>query len=209
MPECSIGLVPDVGGSFLLTQRSKYLGIFLGTTGTHMNALDSIFVGFADYMIDEKHWDVVKKEIIKTSSLMSIEKFMKPPKKSRLEDWLPMINEVFSEPSISEVLKKIVGHSELKDSAHRLILASPLSVVVTFLMLQMPEVSRSVCSALEVEYRYTARAQEFTDFQEGIRAMIVDKDKQPAWKHANLDIVKESEALSLLQPLPKGLGLKF
>ena len=51
MPECSIGLVPDVGGSYLLTRKSKKLGIYLGISGQHMKADDAIFTDFADFYI--------------------------------------------------------------------------------------------------------------------------------------------------------------
>ena len=76
-------------------------------------------------------------------------------------------------------------------------------------MLRIPEISQSVKSALKTEYRYTARAQEFTDFQEGIRAMVVDKDRNPIWKHSSLEAVTEEEALCLLKPLSSHLELRL
>ena len=54
MPECSIGLVPDVGGSFLLAKLPGNIGTFLGTTGKRMSASDAIYCGFADYFVPEK-----------------------------------------------------------------------------------------------------------------------------------------------------------
>ena len=68
-------------------------------------------------------------------------------------------------------------------------------------MLKMPEVSKNVESALGIEYRYTSRAQEETDFLEGIRAMVIDKDKAPQWKHKSLSEVKVAEVAALLLPL--------
>ena len=76
-------------------------------------------------------------------------------------------------------------------------------------MLRIPEVSQSVKQALEIEYRYTARAQEFTDFQEGIRAMVVDKDRKPIWKYSSLEAVPKEEVFSLLKPLDNSLGLRL
>ena len=49
--------------------------------------------------------------------------------------------------------------------------------------------------------RYTSRAQEETDFLEGIRAMVIDKDKTPQWTHKSLSEVKTSEVTALLMPL--------
>ena len=46
MPECAVGLVPDVGGSLLLARAPGHLGEYLGVTGTRMNASDAILAGF-------------------------------------------------------------------------------------------------------------------------------------------------------------------
>ena len=68
-------------------------------------------------------------------------------------------------------------------------------------MLKMPEVAKDVEAALGIEYRYTSRAQEETDFLEGIRAMVIDKDRTPQWKHKSLSEVKIEEIAALLAPL--------
>ena len=61
MPECSIGLVPDVGGSFLLAKLPGNIGTFLGVTGKRMKASDAIYCGFADYFIPETKWKDLRK----------------------------------------------------------------------------------------------------------------------------------------------------
>ena len=75
MPECGIGLVPDVGGSFLLTRKSKELGIYLGITGSHMKADDAIFTNFADFFVEEKYWEEAKSKLIKTGDTTFLNKF--------------------------------------------------------------------------------------------------------------------------------------
>ena len=62
MPECGIGLVPDVGGSLLLARAPGRTGEYLGTIGHRMNAADAIYAGFADYYLPEQAWP----ELIKT-----------------------------------------------------------------------------------------------------------------------------------------------
>ena len=76
-------------------------------------------------------------------------------------------------------------------------------------MLQMPEISCSVKDALKIEYRVTSRAQEFADFQEGIRAMIIDKDKSPLWKYPKIDQVPIEKVFDLLKPLSFSNELKI
>ena len=92
-------------------------------------------------------------------------------------------------------------YSQLAIGLNNLKRNSPLSVAFTYSMLKMPEVSRDIESALGIEYRYTSRAQEETDFLEGSRAMVIDKDKTPQWTHKSLSEVKTSEVTALLMPL--------
>ena len=209
MPECGIGLVPDVGGSFLLTQRSINLGIYLGTTCSHMDASDAIFANFADYFILEEKWPYIKHQIIETGDLSILNVQNKKPPTSYLSRNLDIIEEVFSEKNLISLVKRMEQFPELASSFERLKKASPLSILVTLHMLRMPEILQSVKKALEIEYRYTARAQELTDFQEGIRAMVVDKDRKPIWKHSSFDTVTEEEALCLLKPLDNSLDLRL
>ncbi len=209
MPECGIGLVPDVGGSFLLTRKSTNLGIYLGITCSHMDASDAIFAGFADHLIPEEKWEEVKRKLIQTGDPSCLANFDEKPPPSYLARNFNIIEEVFSEEKPSSLINKMGHFSQLESGLARLKKASPLSVLVTLHMLRIPEVSQSVKQALEIEYRYTARAQEFTDFQEGIRAMVVDKDRKPIWKYSSLEAVPKEEVLSLLKPLDNSLGLRL
>ncbi len=201
MPECGIGLVPDVGGSYLLTQRSVSLGIYLGTTGSQMDANDAIFTKFADYFILEEHWPKIKQQIIQTGDLDILEDLNEKLSPSFLSQNFDKIEKVFSEKNPLFLMDQMMHFPELAKGLERLNKASPLSVLVTLYMLRMPEISQSVKNALEIEYRYTARAQELTDFQEGIRAMVIDKDRNPMWKHSSIEAVTKEEALCLLRPL--------
>ena len=71
------------------------------------------------------------------------------------------------------------------------------------------KISYSVKDALKIEYRVTSRAQEFADFQEGIRAMIIDKDKSPLWKYPKIDQVPIKKVFDLLKPLSFSNELKI
>ena len=209
MPECGIGLVPDVGGSFLLCQKSINLGIYLGTTCSQMDAHDSIFAGFADYFVPEDRWEKAKCQLIETGDPDFFKGLDVSLSESDLSKNLVLIEEVFAESDHESVIEKMSKYAELKSALRRLKKASPLSIFVTTKMLRMPEIASSVKSALEIEYRYTARAQEFSDFQEGIRAVVIDKDKNPNWKHLSLDSVSQEEGLWFLTPLDSKLELRF
>ena len=94
-------------------------------------------------------------------------------------------------------------------SLKKMLSASPLSVLTSYHMLQMPEIFLSVKEALKIEYRFTSRAQEYTDFQEGIRSMIIDKDRNPIWKYSNIEEVPIQEVFDLLKPLSSSSELKI
>ena len=101
MPECSIGLVPDVGGSYLLTRKSKKLGIYLGISGQHMKADDAIFTDFADFNISEKYWNEIKLQLIKTGDTSILFVFQRKNLKSCLKENLQIIEKVFSQTKLN------------------------------------------------------------------------------------------------------------
>ena len=66
-------------------------------------------------------------------------------------------------------------------------------------MLKMEKVRNNISDALDTEYNFTARSQEFGDFQEGIRAAVIDKDRKPLWKHKNLGDVSDKDLKPFFQ----------
>ena len=209
MPECSIGLVPDVGGSYLLTRKSKKLGIYLGISGQHMKADDAIFTDFADFNISEKYWNEIKLQLIKTGDTSILFEFQRKNLKSCLKENLQIIEKVFSQTKLNLIIQEMELDPFFSYSLKKIKNSSPLSVLTSFHMLQMPEISFSLKEALKIEYRVTSRAQEFADFQEGIRAMIIDKDKSPLWKYPNINQVPMKKVYDLLEPLSFSNELKI
>ncbi len=209
MPECSIGLVPDVGGSYLLTRKSKKLGIYLGISGQHMKADDAIFTDFADFNISEKYWNEIKLQLIKTGDTSILFEFQRKNLKSCLKENLQIIEKVFSQTKLNLIIQEMELDPFFSYSLKKIKKSSPLSVLTSFHMLQMPEISFSLKEALKIEYRVTSRAQEFADFQEGIRAMIIDKDKSPLWKYPNINQVPMKKVFDLLEPLSFSNELKI
>lgn len=202
MPECGIGLVPDVGGSFLLARLEQNIGEYLGTTAYRMDAGDSIFCNFADHYIPIERWPYVIKELARHGDVdYAIRKYQQEHPKSQLIEIAPIIEEVMQPKDYSLLEDRMSKYSELEIGLKNLKRNSPLSVAFTYSMLKMPEVSKNVESALDIEYRYTSRAQEKTDFLEGIRAMVIDKDKAPQWKHSALREINPEEVEALLLPV--------
>ena len=184
MPECSIGLIPDVGGSLLLARAPNNLGYYLGITGTQMDAADAIYSGFADSFIEKNEWPNVIEDLEKSGDASVLQKYLKKPGESQLATNKNFFEAAFKFKNLSQILD-ILSKSE--DSlAHlalqKIIKNCPIAMTYTLEMLSRLTPTSKIEDALDLEYRFTSRAQEFGSFQEGIRAAIIDKDRKPKWK---------------------------
>ena len=200
MPECSIGLVPDVGGSFLLAKLPGNIGIFLGVTGKRMRASDAIYCGFADFFIPEIKWKDLKKKLIETGNIDWIKKFHERTEISAIENSFSQISEAMVDVSTKNIESRL-KHPSFEKDLSALRFNSPISVAYTIIMLKMEKVRNNISDALDAEYSFTARSQEFGDFQEGIRAAVIDKDKNPLWKHKSLADVSEEDLQPFFQTI--------
>ena len=200
MPECSIGLVPDVGGSFLLAKLPGNIGTFLGVTGKRMKASDAIYCGFADYFIPETKWEDLKENLFNTGNIDWIKKFQGSTEVSEIENSFSQISEAMVDVSTKNIESRL-QHPFFEKDLSALRFNSPISVAYTISMLKMEKVRTNISDALDAEYSFTARSQEFGDFQEGIRAAVIDKDKNPLWKHKSLADVSEEDLQPFFQTI--------
>ncbi|NIY72709.1 enoyl-CoA hydratase/isomerase family protein [Marivivens donghaensis] len=203
MPECGIGLIPDVGGTLLLAQAPGRLGEFLGLTGERMGAADAIYAGFADYYIPEADWPAVIAELENTGDWEAIDRAAKPVGEARLKGWQADIDSVFGGERIGDVFRAIsadppeaIAHAQKALSRN-----SPLSMACTLELIHRVRMRPTIHNALEQEYRFTSRAAEFGDFVEGVRAAIIDKDRNPTWKHASWEQLPSGEVTQMLLPV--------
>ncbi|MEP5153830.1 3-hydroxyisobutyrate dehydrogenase [Planktotalea sp.] len=204
MPECGIGLVPDVGGSMLLANAPKRLGEYLGLTTSRMGPGDAIFAGFADKFIPESEWDALKAALAHSGDIALIETTARPAPKADLEQNLDSMSALFGGESLNDICTNLRSDASefAEKSLKSLSRNSPLAMACTVEMLHRLRGSRDIKRALELEYRFTARAMEHGDFLEGIRAAIIDKDRSPNWKHL-LDKVPPVDVSFMLRPLGK------
>ena len=200
MPECSIGLVPDVGGSFLLAKLPGNIGTFLGTTGKRMSASDAIYCGFADYFVPEKKWEGLKEKLVTTGNVDWIKKFQESTQTSEIEKSYSQISEAMVDISPKNIESRL-NHPFFEKDLGALRFNSPISVAYTIMMLKMEKVQNNISDALDAEYSFTARSQEFGDFQEGIRAAVIDKDRTPIWRHKSLTEVSEEDLQPFFQTI--------
>ena len=204
MPECTIGLVPDVGGSYILANSSGHLGEFHGLTGIRMGPAEAILVGFADHFISEQHWEQIKEELSSSGDIQVINNFITDPEPgSDLLDKKELIDQVFGQSTIEEIESALLelGTEWSKDVLKKIYRNSPLSLACALQLIKDQRHSRSIEEALDLEFRFTFRSARYSDFIEGIRAQVIDKDFKPEWKHSSLREVAGSEVEFMLGPL--------
>ena len=204
MPECTIGLVPDVGGSYILANSPGHLGEYFGLTGTRMGPYDAILIGFADYFIPEIYWEEVKEKLFSTGNITSIDNyFSELEPNTQLLEVHDLIDRIFSKETIGEIESALLelGSDWSNDVLKKMYRNSPLSLACALKLIRNQRNSKAIEEALDLEFRFTYRSAQYSDFIEGIRAQVIDKDFKPRWKHSSLGEVSPKDVDIMLEPL--------
>ncbi|ETX30633.1 enoyl-CoA hydratase/isomerase family protein [Roseivivax isoporae] len=210
MPECGIGLIPDVGGSLLLARVPGRLGEYLGLTGARMGPGDAIYAGFADLHVPQDGWTELKRALVETGQPAAVAAAAAPAPAATLPDLLNEAEALFAGETLVDVRAALQADDGAFAAEARAALdrGAPLSLGCTLALLHRLKAERAgIRRALELEYRFTHRALAEADFLEGVRALIVDKDKRPRWRHA-ADALTSEDVAHMFEPLD-GVGLDF
>ncbi|CUH53494.1 enoyl-CoA hydratase/isomerase family protein [Shimia marina] len=202
MPEVGIGLVPDVGGSLILARAPGRLGEYLGMTAARLNAADAIYAGFADFFIPQDHWPTLIEQLEETGDWTLIDAAATPPEESTLAAQQKDIDANFGGETLNDVLNALHhAHDDLAPAAlKKLGRNSPLAMGAALEIIHRVRTGDDIRFALDQEYRFTFRAMEHGDFLEGIRAQIIDKDRNPQWKYT-LEEVPAGVITKMVLPL--------
>lgn len=203
MPECGIGLVPDVGGTLLLAQAPGRMGEYLGLTGARMGANDVLHAGFADYFIPEAKWPNLIAQLEENGDPFILDRAATTPPPSKLAEVQEEVDHLFNRESLSEINAALsMSDSDFAVGTLKTLRRnSPLSMACTLEMLRrLRGPGIGMVPALAQEYRFTARSLEKGDFIEGVRAAIIDKDRSPNWQHADWN-VPQADVDAMLAPL--------
>ncbi|MBW0157805.1 enoyl-CoA hydratase/isomerase family protein [Sedimentimonas flavescens] len=210
MPETGIGLIPDVGGTMILAKAPGRVGEYLGVTGTRIGAADAIYTGFADLYVPEAEWEALKLALCETGDPGVLPKGIVPPKAGYLHDQRPVIDAAFAGATVPEIMQALAGMEGdfAADTLAILRRNSALSEEATLRLIRMTRQSPDIRTALENEFRFTLRAAKDGDFLEGIRAQIIDKDRNPRWKYTH-ETLSEAVVAAMLEPVPGEWKIPF
>ncbi|MEM9441742.1 MAG: enoyl-CoA hydratase/isomerase family protein, partial [Pseudomonadota bacterium] len=204
MPECAIGLIPDVGGTFLLAQAPGRFGEYLGLTGARMGADDAILSGFADVYVRSDGVPALIDALIAEPNVERIDTFATSPPAGELLAAREAIDELFRGddlPSIVDGLAAAEGSDWIGKAKKSLQKACPLSLHATLRMVRGARDMARLEEALSMEYRYTWRSLEQGEFMEGIRAAVIDKDREPRWAQPMIGDVAAADVEAMLASL--------
>ncbi len=204
MPEVGIGFTPDVGGTFLLSRAPGELGTHLALTTDRMDAAEAIHCGFADHWVPKDRRDELLAALAggdADTALSSVA--ADPPYGSELADQRSWIDACYGAGTVEEILDLLLAHGTepARDAAKRLAELSPTALKVTFRALREARQDRWVEDSLERELRISARHLAGHDFAEGIRAQVIDRDRNPSWSPGTLVEVSDADVDAYFTPL--------
>ena len=211
MPETAIGLIPDVGGTWLLSRAPGRTGPYLGLVGYRMNAGDAMYVGFSDTCVASGGLPELVQVLANSNDPISVaiaQRAIAPPP-SPLADNHAAIDQAFGHDSVEAIRDALAKHSGAWASTALAAIGphSPLAMKTTLAAIRRARSLPALERALEIEYRLCLRLFERGEFAEGIRAMLIDKDRKPMWQPARLEDVDRALVEGLFAPLGNGLDL--
>lgn len=206
MPECTIGFVPDVGGTWLLSRTPGELGTHLALTAGAVGAGDALLCGLADHFVPGDRLAAFSAALADTPPERALEEYARPAPEAELTEHREWIDACYAADSVTEILRRLraSGHPAAKEAAAAVGTKSPTSLKVTLAALRRARSLSCLEEALEAEYRTSVAALSSPDLVEGVRAQIVDKDRRPRWSPATLEEVSEAEVARHFAAAPGG-----
>jgi enoyl-CoA hydratase len=195
MPETGIGFVPDIGSSFFLSRCPGETGLYLGLTGTRIGLGDALALKLVTHSVAQSdHAALIARLAQGEASADAIAVFARRSPPAILEEHRARIDMVFAASSVETVLERLDRDGSVfsADTARLMRMRSPTSLKLAFRLLREGK-ALSLNACLKMEYRVASRAVMNADFQEGVRAVLIDKDGAPHWRPDQLVGVKETD----------------
>jgi enoyl-CoA hydratase len=214
MPEVGIGFFPDIGASFPLARAPGLTGTYLALTGERMNAADAIYAGLADIHIPSAKLADIPDTLADCRTAaevrMRLAALSTAPAPGKLEAARDWIDACFSADTVEEIFARLnASKAEAAQAALATMKkASPTSLKITLRNMRDAAKFERVEECFVQDYRIALACVSGHDMIEGIRATIVDKDRNPAWQPDTLEKVTPEIVARHFAPVG-ALELKF
>jgi enoyl-CoA hydratase len=210
MPETGIGLFPDVGATRFLNRCPGHIGRYLGLTGARVNTADALYCGFATHAMKRDSVEAVLDELSREHTAVGdyLRRFAVDPGPAPLAALQPAIDRCFARDSVEAILGALAveaadggaGAKWAEETRASLLTKSPTSLKITLRQLTIGR-DYDLDAALAFEYRLTQHLMAGHDFYEGVRAMLIDRDRNPKWRPATLAEVTENMIDAYFAPI--------
>lgn len=221
MPEVAIGLYPDVGGSWFLPRMPDGLGLFLGLSGVHFNAADALQVGLGDVVlpheakaavlqaIGHERWSGVRTEDdARLSALLRAHAAAEMPASSLAahRGAIARVTQGDDLTRVAQAMSDLARHDEafLAQAGQLFVKGCPSSIALAWAMHGRGAALGSLAEVFRLEWQASVGCCVHRDFAEGVRALLVDKDRQPKWQPATLAEVTPEFIEGFLAPRFEG-----
>jgi enoyl-CoA hydratase len=208
MPEVGIGFVPDVGGAFLLSRAPGALGLYAGLTGAPFGGADAIALGFADHYVPHAQLEAFTQAIVDDGIEGALAAHAVEPPPSELVAQRDWIDECFAGETVQDIIAALRGHDAgpAQDAANLIASRSPIAVSVALEAIRRAAKLDALEDVLVQDYRVSSAAARSHDLVEGIRALIIDKDRNPKWSPPNLAAVSAADIDAYFAPVDDDLS---
>lgn len=182
MPETAIALFPDVGATYMLPRLPGELGMYLGLTGARLTGADSVHAGLATHFVHKADFPALNAALAR-DGVAALAGFARELPPFSLAPHRDAIDRCFGQVSIEAIEQALRGEGSEWAAETLAILEkmSPSSLHWSFDILR-EGANRALGQCLEAEFDLVMRVTHHPDFAEGVRAMVIDKDRAPKWQ---------------------------
>jgi len=194
MPEVFIGSIPDVGATRFFNLCPGRIGLYLALTGTRIGAADAMYCGFFTHFVPLERFENLIDMLADGDVETAMARCSAKPGKSELAAVQPEIDRCFGLPSVEAVRDAVqtVDAEWARAASASMERASPASLKIVLRQLQLGA-GMDLEQALTLEFRIIRHLLKEDDFYEGVRSVVIDKDRNPRWRFASLEQVSDAE----------------
>jgi enoyl-CoA hydratase len=203
MPEVGIGFIPDVGGAYLLSRAPGSLGLHAALTGAPFSGADAIALGFADHYVPHDRLDALRHAIAGEGVHAALAAYAVEPPASELAAQRDWIDHCYAGDTVADIVASLRGHGAgpANDAADLIATRSPIALSVTLEAVRRAATLATLEDVLAQDYRVSSASLRSHDLVEGIRAQLVDKDRNPKWSPASLAQVSAGDVEAYFAPV--------
>ncbi|BBZ48272.1 enoyl-CoA hydratase/isomerase family protein [Mycobacterium parmense] len=208
MPEVGIGFIPDVGGAYLLSRAPGALGLHAALTGAPFSGADAIALGFADHYVPHGDLEAFTAAVVADGVDAALARHAVEPPPSELAAQRDWIDECYAGDSVEDIVAALRGHDArpANDAADLIATRSPIALSVTLEAVRRAGKAQTLEDVLVQDYRVSSASLRSHDLVEGIRAQLVDKDRNPKWSPAELAEVSAADVEAYFAPVDDDLS---